>query len=338
MTIALPLPWHRPAFAALVSDTRQLHHALLLTGPRGIGKAAFAQALAQALLCENRDAAGNACGLCAACHWFGDGNHPDVRFVQPEAAVEEEADGEAAVSKKKEKKSDWIKILQVRTAQEFLVLSSHRGGRKVLVINPADALQPAAANALLKTLEEPPANAQLILVAHADARLLPTVVSRCRRVPLPTPTLDDAAAWLAEQGIKDARAIAALSGGAPLAAQQWASADFEPARHVLVAELAKGARLDVMATASKLERQGLEATIYLLQTWIADLIQLDWAGSIRYHLPQRMQLDRLLTNLDRDEAFRYVRTLSDARRLASHPLNARLFVEHLLLCYVRCFR
>jgi DNA polymerase III subunit delta' len=333
-----PLPWHHKALAMLLAERTSLHHALLLTGPHGIGKSAFAKALVAALLCEAVAADGAACGECPGCHWFSQGNHPDFRHLQPEAAEEDNEEAPPPTSKKKEKKSEAIKIAQLRAAQEFLVLSSHRGGRKVLLIEPADALQPAAANALLKTLEEPPANVQLILISHQPARLLPTVRSRCRHVPLPSPAIDAAALWLTAAGIRDAKAITALTGGSPLLAQAWAQPEAESMRVGMVAELVKGSRLDIVTTSGRLDKQPMDTVIYLLQTWLVDLITVASGGTARFHLPQAAQIERLVVSLDVAEAFRSYQSITQSRRLAQHPLNSRLFIEQLLISYVRMFR
>src|SRR5687767_15201017 len=126
------LPWHAAEFAALVRRRDAAPHALLVQGPRGIGKLAFARAAAQALLCEAPAAAGHACGRCTACVWFDAGAHPDYRLVERLNKNDEE--GEAA------EKKPQIEVDQIRALADFLNMSSHRGGRKVVLVDPADAL------------------------------------------------------------------------------------------------------------------------------------------------------------------------------------------------------
>ena len=149
-----PLPWHREALERLLVDRTRIPHALLVHGPSGIGKALFAHALAASVLCE-KPKGGLACRDCPSCHWFSQGNHPDYREIVPEAAEEEEEGAEDA-AKAEKAKSVVIKIDQIRAIADFVALTTHRAGYRVLVLRPAEALQPAAANALLKTLEEPP--------------------------------------------------------------------------------------------------------------------------------------------------------------------------------------
>lgn len=337
MSAPQALPWHATTLTDVLADRASMHHALLLTGSKGIGKGQFALALAAALLCERPGVAGHACGECPSCHWLGQGNHPDFRAIIPDAATDDDEEPEVATTKKKEKRSEWIKISQIRAAQEFVALSSHRGGRKVIVINPADALQPAAANALLKTLEEPPPATTLVLVSHQSARLLPTVRSRCRKVPMLGPALDTAAAWLGAQGVNDAVALAALARGAPLAALAMAEADAGQARRVLVAELAKAGGVDVLGAAARLDKQPMDATLYLVVTWVCDLLAAHSHGPVAFHIEHKSAIERAVRNLDVDQTFRFYAALLQARRLAQHPLNARLFLEQLLISYSRCF-
>ncbi|MGH8703846.1 MAG: DNA polymerase III subunit delta', partial [Burkholderiales bacterium] len=165
----------------LAAKVGRLPHALLLHGAAGIGKLELAERFAQLLLCEKRGQGRRPCGACDGCRWFLGGNHPDARYVEPEALarhapVEEEGD---EVRSKAAKPSTEIKIEQVRALADFVNLGSHRGGRRVSIIHPAEDMNAHAANALLKNLEEPPAGAVFVLVSHRPARLLPTIRSRC---------------------------------------------------------------------------------------------------------------------------------------------------------------
>jgi len=159
----------------------RLPHALLLHGPRGVGKLALAERLGQLLLCEGEN---RPCGKCDGCRWYLAGTHPDLRRVEPEALAKgvepgEEGEEGAESSSKKKKPSLDIKIEQVRALADFLNLRSHRGALRVALLHPAEEMNPNAQNALLKGLEEPPAGAVFILVSHRPHRLLPTVRSRC---------------------------------------------------------------------------------------------------------------------------------------------------------------
>jgi DNA polymerase III subunit delta' len=329
-----PLPWHRELLQRFLQDRARLPHAVLVTGRAGIGKAIFARSLAAAVLCETpRD--GLACGTCPSCHWFSQGNHPDYREIVPEAAEEDDEETEGAPRAEKAK-SVVIKIDQVRAVADFVSLSTHRAGHRVLVLHPAEAMQPAAANALLKTLEEPPPATLIVLVSAQPGRLLPTIRSRCRHLPLPTPTTAQALAWLREAGIAQAESTLAAAGGAPLLAQALAEPEEAELRRRVLQELARPSGADALAFAPAVDRARVERFLYWMQTWVQDLVRMRLAGEARHHqvehgpaLKARARTASLEALLDLD------RELATARSLASHPLNPRLLAEHLLMAYNR---
>ncbi|HEM7828030.1 TPA: DNA polymerase III subunit delta', partial [Burkholderia multivorans] len=195
-------PWQTDDWNRLQQLRAQWPHALLLHGQAGIGKLQFAQHLARGFLCESPQPNGEPCGTCAACTWFAQGNHPDYRIVLPEAlageapgAADDAKPADADDSGKKTRTpSKEIKIEQVRALLDFCGVGSHRGGLRVVVLYPAEALNVAASNALLKTLEEPPPGVVFLLVSARIDRLLPTIVSRCRQWPMSVPAPEAAAA------------------------------------------------------------------------------------------------------------------------------------------------
>lgn len=329
-----PFPWHQAALEALVGAGERLPHALLIHGASGIGKVQFARALAAAVLCEAPQPTG-ACGACPSCHWLAQGNHPDYREILPEAAAEEE-EGEAEADGGKEKaKSLVIKIDQIRAIADFIALSTHRSGWRVLVLHPAEALQPASANALLKTLEEPPPRTLIAMVSGQPARLLATIRSRCRRLALPLPPRAAALAWLRAEGVGDAEAALDAAGGAPLLARDLAEPEEAELRRRLLAELARPSGADALQFAATIDRTRLERTIWWMQTWVHDLVRARLAGDVRHHGGQAATLRARAGGADLDALLELDRELLEARRLASHPLNPRLVSEHLLMSYNR---
>lgn len=178
--VSAPLPWQSEQWSRLVRqiDGGQLPHALLLTGTEHSGKAQFALALSRLLLCA-APVDGLGCGKCHACELSRSGGHGDFLWLAPEAP------------------SRAIKIDQVRDALKFAVRTAGFGLRKVVVFNPADALNINAFNALLKCLEEPSENTHLILVCHRPHALPATIRSRCQRCDLPVPTSAESRSWLA---------------------------------------------------------------------------------------------------------------------------------------------
>lgn len=202
-------PWHEDAWQRLLQrrERGSLPHALLLSGPPGLGKRAFSERLQRALLCD-APVEGEACGQCRACTLFDAGTHPDRIRVE----LEERADG---VLRKE------IVVQQIRALSERLSKSSQFGGWQIACIDPADAMNASAANALLKTLEEPSASSLLILVADAPWRLPATIRSRCQRVEFRLPDAATALAWLQQAGVGDAQAALDAAGGNPGLARRW---------------------------------------------------------------------------------------------------------------------
>lgn len=326
-------PWQHADWAHLMRDPSRLPHALLLTGEPGIGKRRFAERLAAWYLCENKDRAQAPCGECEGCRWLAQGNHPDYRVLAPGDAEDEETeDG------KTKKKSAIIGVDDVRDLADFVNLSAHRQGARVTVVYPAEAMNTASANAFLKTLEEPPQGAQFILVAHSARRLLPTVRSRCRVLPLSTPDHAAATAWLAEQGVVQPDLHLAHTGGAPLAALDDASAEWLPLRTSVLEQISMPGSLNPLALAAEIEKSKVEPArvIDWLQKWTHDLIGLGLTGRIRYYPDRKDVLAKLANRAPR--MLKYVERLQQAQRLAHHPLNVRLVFEALLFDYLAALR
>jgi DNA polymerase-3 subunit delta' len=329
-----PYPWHREAQERFLAQRGNMPHAVLVTGQEGIGKAQLARSIAAAVLCESPRGA-FACGQCASCHWYEQGNHPDFREIIPEAA-EEEAEGEAADTAKSEKaKSVVIKIEQVRAIADFVSLSTHRAGHRVLLLHPAESMQPAAANALLKTLEEPPPGTLIVLVSGQPARVLPTIRSRCRLLPLRAPAPEEAIAWLGAQGVADPRTALAAAGGAPLLAHDLAQPEEAQLRERVLQELARPSGADPLSFASAIDRPKVERFLYWMQTWVQDLVRVKLSGEARHHRAHGKALAARARAADLEALFALDRELAGARALADHPLNPRLLAEHLLMAYNR---
>ncbi|HSN22191.1 MAG TPA: DNA polymerase III subunit delta' [Usitatibacter sp.] len=329
-----PFPWHEASLARLVADRERLPHAILVHGAAGIGKTRFIRALAAAVLCE-RPRSGLACGECESCHWLEQGNHPDLREIVPEAADEEDEGAEGEGGKAEKAKSLVIKVDQVRAVAGFISLSTHRAGFRVLLLHPAESLHPAAANALLKTLEEPPPATLIALASDRPARLLATIRSRCRMLALPMPDRAAALAWLRANGVAEAEAALGTAGGAPLLAQELSAPEEAQFRRKLLAELAKPGGADVLAFAASVDRGAVERLIFWMQTWVQDLVRVRLAGKARHHAELAAALEARQRSADLDALFALDRELAAARRLASHPLNPRLLAEHLLMAYNR---
>ena len=216
--------WQEPAWNAWIRLRERLHHSVLIQGSEGFGEFEFAQAIAQSLLCEKPRPGGYACGACQACHWFSQGNHPDFRLIVPESMTPDLREEESEPVKK-EKRSEQIRIEQVRELAAFLSVGTHRAGLRVILIYPAEAMNANTQNALLKGLEEPASGTVFLLVTTQSERLLATVRSRCVKFSLPLPESGEVVPWLKEQGVEHPEAALAGTGGAPLAALKAAESE-----------------------------------------------------------------------------------------------------------------
>lgn len=199
------LPWQDSTWVMLLTQIKnqRLPHALLLSGIKGLGKLEFAKHLAQLLLCEKGETNLAYCQNCKACHQFIANTHPDFKLLQPE------------------ENNTGIKIDQVREIIDFFNHTALQNAYKVVIFYPAEALNSAAANALLKTLEEPPLNKNLLLlISHQPSLLLPTLRSRCQQIKLNPPPRDIAKHWLSQYtDAKESFELAlTLVEGAPLLA------------------------------------------------------------------------------------------------------------------------
>ena len=327
-------PWQTTIWNHLASMRGRLPHALLLHGRQGIGKRDFAVSWAQSLLCERLQEDGHACGTCASCNWFLQHNHPDYRLLTPEQDAA--TDDEPVVASRTGKKSQ-ISIAQVRALSDFLELTSHRdGGLRIAVIHPAEALNAASANALLKMLEEPPPSVVFILVSNQPQKLLPTILSRCHKITMPVPEKLLALQWLEQKGMKDANDLLDYASGSPLTALANAEEQGCACKEA-IEMLARGTKLDPYNAARILVAQGMETAIAMLQKWIYDLIACRLTGAVRYHERQASALQALSKSVDLGVVLDFQRKLDEARKSAAHPLNHELQLESLLLQYTQIF-
>ncbi|AWV06981.1 DNA polymerase III subunit delta' [Marilutibacter maris] len=206
-------PWQARACERTVAalDAGRLGHGLLFCGPALLGKHAVAEYLARRLLCSGRADGGEPCGECRGCLLLAAGSHPDFRNV----SFIPTRDGSKLRTE--------IVIDQIRELSAQLALTPQYGGAQIAILDPADAINTAAGNALLKTLEEPVPGRYLWLVSAQPARLPATIRSRCQRVEFRLPPYDEALAWLRTQGHDEADASDALEAarGHPGLAHQW---------------------------------------------------------------------------------------------------------------------
>tara|TARA_R110001599_G_scaffold159052_2_gene346227 strand:+ start:39980 stop:41008 length:1029 start_codon:yes stop_codon:yes gene_type:complete len=335
-------PWQQESWQQLQQLRARLPHAILFYGTQGIGKTAFVETFAQSLLCETPESDGHACGVCEACGWFVQYSHPDYRRVRPEMleegdASETEDDTEVKKTKSTKAPSKEIKIDQIRALSDFLNVSTHRSGLRVITLYPAEALNTIAANSLLKMLEEPPAHTMFLLVSNSIDHLLPTILSRCRQFALPMPSSEQASSWLKMQEIKEADAWLSEQGGAPLAALAASQSGEREMLDEFLQLLRKPDAELVLKTAERLQKVAVGELVACQQRWLYDVLSVKLSGTIRYYPRYQKDLTALAQRTDSAVLLRSIKQLSDRRMIATHPLAPKLFIEDMLLDYLALF-
>jgi DNA polymerase-3 subunit delta' len=326
--MSAPYPWLESSWQRLLATRTRPAQALLLAGPRGVGKGALALAWAQALLCEAPLSNGTACGACAACHWFVSGAHPDFRLITLQEKIGKEGETRMATA---------IEVEQAREAVEYVQLSTYRAGFRVVLVNPADSLNLAAANALLKVLEEPPLKTVFVLVSDQPRRLLPTIRSRCTRLDVGLPKADVAMQWLGSQQLEEAATLLALSGGAPLDALNWADgAELDERRNVLE-DLARAGQIDPVSLAERWKTTKIQTWHTVAYKWLSDLLAVKLKGSVQYNRDFADVLKQLGTRADLARLLALVKNHADAGRTLTHPLNRTLQQQAWLIEYRHLF-
>lgn len=311
-----PLPWlGQPLQQALA---QQRAHALLVHASEGNGALQFMFGLATAWLCEGE---GAPCGHCTSCHLVLNHSHPDLHLLLPEAqrAGWTGEDNTADAAKGKRKPSRQIRIDELRAAIDWIVQTSSRGRAKVLLLYPAEAMNHQSASALLKTLEEPPGQARIVLGAAQPDQLLPTLRSRCQTLHLPAPSAEQAAAWLAQQQVGDAGVLLAACDGQPLQAAALAASGVDGKAWLALPKAAAAGQVDAFAG------WPVPRVLDALTKLCHDAMAVAAGGAARYFgaasLPPPPRIDALV---------RWSRSLARVARHADHPWNEGLLVEALV--------
>jgi DNA polymerase-3 subunit delta' len=322
--VAEAYPWQDGLWQHFASRP-QYAHAYLLHGPQGIGKRALAERLMALLLCQ-APTNGQACGHCKSCHLLAAGSHPDNYVLEPEEADKA------------------IKVDQVRDLVGFVVQTAQLGGRKVVLIEPVEAMNINAANALLKSLEEPSGNTVLLLVSHQPSRLLATLKSRCVQQACPLPSQVMSLEWL-RRALPDSSEeqrleLLTLAAGSPLAAVSLQAQGVTEQRALVVEGVKK--LLKQQASPTQLAESWNTIPLLLLFDWFCD-----WSNLVlRYQLTQDEEglglsdMRKVLQYLAQKSAQGKVLSIQDwilAQRqkvLAKANLNRVLLLEALLVSWV----
>lgn len=341
--------WLQPTWQRLIELGERLPHALLFVGPAGLGKRELAEALAARLLCDTPRADGHACEHCEPCQWRLTGNHPDLIRVVPAAdaaaaATEAEAETPARETPAKAASAQ-ILIEQIRDLQAALSITGHHGSRRVVVLDPAEAMNLFTANALLKLLEEPPTGCVFLLVSSAPRRLLPTIRSRCQQWHFARPSEAELAHWK-EQADRDTQALLALGGGMPLAAERLAEAGGGALLARFVRDIGGLQAADVLRLAGQWEAWlkskeatasgfGLPELSDWMQRWVSDLAAVRLGGRVRFFPAQESVLAALASRMSVAAASGCYNEVAQIHKVSRHPLSLRLVLEDMLMRYAR---
>ncbi len=314
-------PWHQKQLKQLRDQLKQerLPHALLFEGPVGMGKLNFAESFSQEVLCEKHRE--NGCGVCRSCELLAVGNHPDYFRIYPE------------------EESKAIKVQQVRDLIDELSQHSHQGHYQVAIISPADSMNRAASNALLKTLEEPVGKVLIILVTNRMHVLPATVVSRCQKIQFLNPPAEITQSWLSQSlGTREGLDFLLSSADqAPLKALELAQANYQELRDQVLSQLIgiKSNEVNAVKLASQWSKLDLDALIKILQSLLMDLIRLNFEVDFKYlfnsdHIQKLLELKDSATL---DHWFQVLKELLRVRELflSSNNVNQQMLLESFLL-------
>ncbi len=327
--MSAPYPWQNDLWDSLLNrvKTGHLPHALLFAGGKGFGKAELAQQLAHTLLCQSPADDGLACGKCQACGLLAAGTHPDLRILEPE------------------EEGKVIPVETVRAVADFFALKGQYGGRQIVIINPAEAMNRFGANGLLKTLEEPTADALIILVTSQPSLLLPTIRSRCQQVVFLRPDAIDGVKWLKDRLGSEAEAatqvstLLALANGAPLEALKLYEMGSLEVRQGLMEQwlqVVEG-RGDPLKCAASWADLGLPRAVNWLNSWTMDLIRLKSGADsdVITNTDLQPQFQKLVQKLDLRSLFGHLEQITEYSRWAGGQINAQLALEDIMISWGR---
>ncbi len=317
--MSLLLPWQQAQWQQLqaAKEQNRIAHAMLFVGPQGVGKRYFAECFAKGLLCSEPLHNGESCGNCPSCRLLKAGNHPDLRALEPEEG------GKA------------IRVDAVRDFIHSETLSSQFGGFKIQLVDPADAMNIASSNALLKTLEEPTPSSLIVLITAKPGELPATIRSRCRVIKFPTPATDVALKWLSERGDGDWDTLLSVAAGAPFKAIALAGDDLPKLRSDYLSELFS--LLEGKQDPIKLAESWLKRDTDLIFQWLAniavDLLRLsaDISHQELFNPDARDRLTAMTRSRCPRHWHQFMQNVVSLRKSVTRQLNLQLQLETLLL-------
>ncbi len=317
------MPWLQSGWSqlSLYINQNRIPQALLMIGNKGIGKQQLAEQFSQSLMCFSPQADAMFCGKCQSCILFNAKTHPDYIFIAPEEA------GKA------------IGIDAVRQLTAKLALKPQYESYRLVVINPADSLNNASANAFLKYLEEPTERTCLILITDKPSKLPATIRSRCQKLPISVSDEKLAKAWLKQQGVTEkVELLLKMSQGSPLMAKQLFDEDAVSLRTDIFSQWLKMAKAEtnfvvIAEQWNKLDKAAMNLLLLWLIDWVADMIKLshhrDTAEIVSLDL--KTSLQEMAERLDLKGLYKYYDFLLLSRKRLDTQLNRQLMCEEILI-------
>jgi DNA polymerase-3 subunit delta' len=328
----VPFPWQDAHWRRLdrLRINNQLAHAYLIAGSAGLGLRFFAEKFAHLLLCAQPEA-GRACAECKQCVLSANNQHPDLLRVRPEGT------------------SRVVKVEQIREASEFLSMTSHAGGPKIVIIEHSHQMNASAANALLKTLEEPNPDSYLLLVTESISSMMATIRSRCQRLQFEAPPFDESLEWLQGQLLdnEDRVKLLVAADNQPLKALELASSDAYEVQQSFIAnvcDLLTG-HSSIRQCVTQAAKLGEPVAVGYLLNLAALLVKSGVTGATVI-TAEDPRVSRLIRALDQAEhsskaqaegLLRFYQSALDGRQqlASSTNLNSQLIMESLLRQWAR---
>lgn len=316
-------PWHEKSWDILLKSLDKLPNAFLFLGQKGTGVLDFVLYLSKTLLCETKKIKNNfiPCDKCSSCLLFNSNTHPDFYNI----------------SKELDPKNSNIKIELINDLMEKLSLSSLRGGLKVVLINLAENLNKSSANAMLKLLEEPPKDVIFLLISYNIAKVLPTIVSRCRKFNLLKPTYQDSLLYLEKNNIKNAEEKLRFNSCNPIFNINNDEILLKDKLFEFLVQPKIGYFLEISEILDK-NKITLELSIDWLLKWVIDIVSLYYTDNIIYNLKFKNDIKNITQSINILRIFEIYDKLKDTYKLIGYNLNYRLQFENLLIDYLTLWK
>ncbi|WP_349431480.1 DNA polymerase III subunit delta' [Methylomarinum sp. Ch1-1] len=315
-------PWLKDNWRQLDAYIRRqrIPQALLINAAKGMGKLQLAEAYARALLCEARNEAGFCCGSCHSCRLFDAQTHPDYLFIEPEEV------------------GKGIGIDRIRQLIAQLALKPQFQSQRIVVINSADSLNNAAANAFLKCLEEPTERTSIVLLVEKMTKLPATIRSRCQIMTIAQPDNAVALEWLRQQQVQSGDSLLKMAQGAPLLAKRYGEENLLALHQQYFNDWLKVAqgRANVVHLAEQWHKQeavALSIVLCWVMQWLVAIVKL--AHRVDFDIEHKNVLQELLKKLDLKKVYRFYDMLLSSISKLDTQLNKQLMIEEILIEWSR---